>query len=187
MNRKIVKEVAIIALLAIVVVFIIGILLYDFIPFKDEITSATSSKKYSQDESVLKTIEEIDGNTNKESTNENSLLKSYSLDKEDLNIYATQNSYESGKKDPFAEYSEPIEETVRTETTEGIQNNAHTSNPINVENVQNTSNNTMSVNENKNTEEDTVKKKNAKEELKIEAKENSSSTTGTFFEKKDSK
>ena len=39
MNKKLVKELFIIALLAIVVIFILGILFYDYIPVEQKITS----------------------------------------------------------------------------------------------------------------------------------------------------
>ena len=39
MNKKLVKELFIVALLAIVVIFILGILFYDYIPIEQKITS----------------------------------------------------------------------------------------------------------------------------------------------------
>lgn len=179
MNKKIVKEVFIMILLILVILFVIGLLFYDLIPFKEDITSV----EYKPDEEVLKAVEEIQGNTNQVTSNEDALLKSYSIDKEDLNIYANQKSYESGKQDPFAEYSEPIEETTRTETASGIPNNANNNNSqIVFENSEETqsdikqssnSQNVVKNEENKNEVENTLNEEN--------------STTGTFFENKNSK
>lgn len=184
MNKKIIKEVFIMILLVLVILFVIGILFYDVIPLKEDITSV----EYKPDEAVLKTVEEIQGNTNQVTSNEDALLKSYSIDKEDLTIYANQKSYESGKKDPFAEYSEPIEETTRTETLEGVPNNANNNNQIVLENneeVQNTIEESTTLQNNVKNEENksTVEKK---EKVENKVKEENS-TTGTFFESKNSK
>lgn len=175
MNKNLVKEVFIIALLVLVVVFTIAILFYDFIPFKEEV----SQVKYNPDAEVLQAIEEIQGTSNFSNTSQDSLLKSYSIDKDDLTMYANQKSYESGKQDPFAEYSQPIEQTVKTEKTEGIKNNSQNSNPIVTPNTQDEKNKIDTNTENE------IKNEIKSEEVKQEEK--NTSTTGTFFEKKNSK
>lgn len=169
MNKKIIKEVFIMILLVLVILFVIGVLFYDVIPFKEDITSV----EYKPDESVLKAVEEIQGNTNQVTSNEDALLKSYTIDKDDLNIYANQNAYESGKQDPFAEYSEPIEETTRTEISSGVPNNANNNTEIVLENNQNTVNNQ----EDSNVNEEKVTNNEVKQEL----------NKGTFFESEYSK
>lgn len=178
MNKKIVKEVFIMILLILVILFVIGLLFYDLIPFKEDITSV----EYKPDEEVLKAVEEIQGNTNQVTSNEDALLKSYSIDKEDLNIYANQKSYESGKQDPFAEYSEPIEETTRTETASGIPNNANNNSQIVFENSEETQ---SDIKQSSNSQNVVKNEENKNEVENTQNEENS--TTGTFFENKNSK
>ena len=108
-----------------VVIFTIGLLFYDCIPQKSE---KIESIEYIADKSVTNTLEQIRENSNADITNneDGSLLKSYSIKKEDLEQFASENYYETGKKDPFAEYADPVEEeAVKTITT--------APNPINLE------------------------------------------------------
>ena len=207
MSNKILREILIIALLFLVIMFTLGILFYDYIPTDG---GTITSVKYVADENVEHVLNEIQTNSGIDikSQNTDSPLKSYTIDANDLNIYASEKYYESGKKDPFAEYSEPIEETVRTTTAGITASNTQISNPIITDEV--------IQEEAKQEEPEKLKvKEEKKEEIKIEEKkeinlsENASSvlnkvsnkttmitqnttvknesTTGTFFEKEDSK
>lgn len=114
---KIIREVFIILLLCMIVIFTIGLLFYDCIPHKNE---KIESIEYVADKKVTETIKEIEANNNSDvvSDKDDSLLKSYSIGKDDLNEFASENYYETGKKDPFAEYSTSVEEeAVKTVTT----------------------------------------------------------------------
>jgi hypothetical protein len=186
MNNKIIKELIIILLLFIVIIFVMGILFYNFIPSNAE---EFSSVDYVTSDDVNTILDEIEANSGVNIKNEdsNSLLKSYTITKEDLNEYASENSYESGKKDPFSESSETVESVVTTQTTEVQATQNQVSNPYNslVENQ-----GTEEKEETEKTEEAKEIKAETKTETKVEAKEEtkeSSSTTGTFFEKANSK
>lgn len=122
MSNKLAKELLIIALLILVIVFTVCILFYDCLPFSDD---RIESIEYEADEKVTATIEEI----KEKSVSDDNTLKSYSVDKADLTTY-NEEEYESGKKDPFAEVSEPVEEVVTTEVTEGETSKASSSNPV---------------------------------------------------------
>lgn len=113
---KLIKEIFIILLLCMIVIFTIGLLFYDAMPHKSE---KIESIEYVADKNVTEAIKQIESNTGSDTTNDkdDSLLKSYSIKKEDLNEYASENYYETGKKDPFAEYSNPVEgEVIKTVT-----------------------------------------------------------------------
>ena len=207
MNKKLVKELFIIALLSVVVIFILGILFYDYIPIDQKITSV----KYVADENVVSTIDEIKSNSGEDITQDknDSLLQSYTIDKDDLSGYASDNSYESGKVDPFAEDSEPVDEKVTMHKVNGTTTNAQNGNVKNtvkndiVKNVVNTvvnKNNTTNTAKTSNTthtaviadkiyllgiENETVKNTVKNETAKNTVKNESS--TGTFFEKPNSK
>lgn len=171
MNNKILKEVFIIFLLVVVIMFAFAILFYDCISAdKKEI----SSIEYITDEEVGKALKEIQKNSGVDIENEsaNYLLKSYSINKDDLTVFASENSYESGKKDPFSESAEPVEEIVKTTTINPTKENSESNNSVNLKE-----------------EEEEKKTENNKEETKKEntVSEKSTSTTGTFFENKNSK
>jgi len=178
------KEVFIILLLFVVIVFTIGVLFYDCIP---QGGTSLETKEYLADKEVKKVLNEIEETTGGvEATDDkkDSLIKSYSIGKDDLTEFATENYYESGKKDPFAEYSTPVEEEVVktiTITNEDV-NNIKTNNEI--QDSKNTiSNKTSNTTSNIviNTVKNEVETQNTtKEEIK-------ESSTGSYFEKKNSK
>lgn len=124
--NKVIREVFIILLLCMIVIFTIGLLFYDCIPHKNE---KIDSVEYVADKNVTNAIKQIEVNGGVDTTkdNEESLLKSYSIGKDDLTEFASENSYETGKKDPFAEYSNTVEEevikTVTTVNTTNVQTN----------------------------------------------------------------
>lgn len=162
---KIIREIFIILLLCMIVIFTIGLLFYDCIPHKNE---KIESIEYVADKKVTETIQEIEANNGSDVINdkEDSLLKSYSIRKEDLNEFASENYYETGKKDPFAEYSNPVEEEAVKIVT--------TVNSTNVQAENKKSENTTKV-------ENIIKVENTtKEEIK-------NSSEGKYTEKKNSK
>lgn len=130
---KLIKEIFIILLLCMIVIFTIGLLFYDAMPHKSE---KIESIEYVADKNVTEAIKQIESNTGSDTTNDKdaSLLKSYSIKKEDLNEYASENYYETGKKDPFAEYSSPVEEEAVKTIISGNSTNVQSENK-NVDNV----------------------------------------------------
>lgn len=170
MDSKVLREIIIILLLVIVIIFAFGILFYDCISADREIIY---SEEYVTDSNVSKVLEEIQENSGVDIQNESSnyLLKSYSINQEDLTTYASDNSYESGKKDPFAEDSEDINEVTNVTETTAKTTNAQTNNYI--------------ENNEKNKNTNTVNKQNEVTANKVES--NTTSTPGTFFENKNSK
>lgn len=180
MNNKIVKEAFIILLLFIVIMFCLGILFYDSMSVDtDDIVSV----KYETSENVNTVLTEIQNNSGVDVTKQtsNSVLQSYSIGAEDLTVYAADNSYESGKKDPFAETSESVEEVITTTTKKGTTTNSQTSNPVEIENkvVENTVKEENKSTKVTSTVQNTVKNTVSKEKVE--------SSVGTFFEDKNSK
>ena len=183
MNNKIVKEVFIIVLLFIVIMFCLGILFYDSMSVN---TKDIVSVKYQTSETVNNVLTEIQDNSGvdvKKQTS-NSVLQSYSIDADDLKVYAEDNYYESGKKDPFAETSESIDERVTTTTQTGTTTNPQAGNPVKTEDVE----------DNKKVEKEEVKKDPNKVTGSVQntitnrvSKDKTESSVGTFFEKENSK
>lgn len=173
MNKKLVKELFIVALLAIVVIFILGILFYDYIPVEQKITSV----KYVPDENVTATINEIKSNSGEDITDDkqDSLLQSYTIDKDELSNY--DDSYESGKVDPFAEDSDPVDEKTTTKKTNVVTNTYQSGK---VENVKNNTTNTSKTNTAKNDKTNTTKQNTVKQNTAVKNdKTNTTNTTKT--------
>ena len=184
MNNKIVKEVFIIVLLFIVIMFCLGILFYDSMSVN---TKDIVSVKYQTSDSVNSVLTEIQDNSGvdvKKQTS-NSVLQSYSIDADDLKIYAEDNSYESGKKDPFAETSESIDERVTTTTKTGVTTPSQSANPVKTENVENKKEEVKQEEPKKETTKVTGSVQNTVNN-KV-SKDKTESTIGTFFEKENSK
>lgn len=210
MSRKIFKEGIIIFLLIVVIVFTMGILFYDLITEDVEDIVQTQYANSKVVEEVLKDIDNKGGKEVKPNTSD-SLLKSYSITADDLTGFASDNYYESGKKDPFAESSEKIDEHVTTTVQTGTATNSQTSNPIKNTNTITNSNtvtsekvkkdtntvkeknenvikNTVSTNTvNTNTVKNTIKENKTNTINNISKDKNESSSKGTFFEDKNSK
>lgn len=203
MNKKIVKEAIIIILLLIVIVFAMGILFYDSITENADVIADADYETSETVNDVLKEIEENSGENNIKESTSNSLLKSYSINAEDLSNYASGNYYESGKKDPFAESAETIDEHTTTTVQTGTTTKSQTSNPVenNEKNtVSNTVTNTTSAavtnqvqsttNTIKNVSIDTnTVNSNKINTVSNTAKDKAENTSnkGTFFENKNSK
>lgn len=173
MNKKLVKELFIVALLAIVVIFILGILFYDYIPVEQKITSV----KYVPDENVTATINEIKSNSGEDITDDkqDSLLQSYTIDKDELSNY--DDSYESGKVDPFAEDSDPVDVKTTTKKTNVVTNTYQSGK---VENVKNNTTNTSKTNTAKNDKTNTTKQNTVKQNTAVKNdKTNTTNTTKT--------
>lgn len=111
----ILKEGIIFVLLTIVVIFLLMILLSDFVPTEE----SAQSVQYVAESNVKATLEEVDAVVG-EDEDIDSLLKSYTVDESDLKIYETAKSYESGKSNPFSDFpATEYENTVTTPTIGG--------------------------------------------------------------------
>lgn len=109
------KELFIMALLLMIVVFIVGIIFYEYMPNNKTVPEPIT---YQADSSTTSVIQEIAATTtstgNSTATETQSVIKSYSIGTKELTSAAAKNSYTSGKTDPFAAYNE-----VTTNTTDG--------------------------------------------------------------------
>ena len=130
MNRKIVKEAIIILLLLLVIIFAMGILFYDSITVNADVIANADYETAEDVNEVLKEINESGGEDDIKQSSSSSLLKSYSVNAEDLSNFASGNYYESGKKDPFAESAEKINEHTTTTVQTGTATKNQTSNPV---------------------------------------------------------
>ena len=102
MIKTIIKEIGIAALLLIAIFLVLGIVFYDYIP--NNKTVPIKIQAYSMPEDIK---EDLD----KSIPNEQRIVKTYSIDSTDLDIYEATNDYDKGKPNPFASYEEETEES----------------------------------------------------------------------------
>lgn len=150
------KELFIMALLLMVVVFMIGIIFYQYMPNNKTVPEPVSYRADSSTTSILQEIASTstDNENSSTSADTQSIIKSYSIGSKELSTAASKQSFTSGKTDPFAEYIEP------TPTTDGNTTNTNTTNGSNT-----TKTNTSTT----------------------QGSTSHSNSTGTFFEKPNSK
>lgn len=140
------KELFIMALLIMIVVFMVGIIFYEYMPNNKTVPEPITYSTSSTTTAVLQEIAASASDTSSSDSMETqSIIKSYSIGTKELSTAASKQSYTSGKTDPFAEY------TGTTNTTNG---------------------NTTGTNTTTNTTQGSI---------------SNSSSTGTFFEKSNSK
>lgn len=103
------KNIILILALSAVIIMVIAILLYDFIPSSSTVAEPNI---YTADSKTTKVLSEIaeesssldsttDGTSN--GTKSNIVLKSYSITETDLALYSASKDYDKGKADPFAD------------------------------------------------------------------------------------
>ena len=169
MGKSVVKEIFILALLTMVIIFILCILFYDYIPTNRSVPSAIEYVADSKVKESLKSVKYESSTGSSDNTSEkSSLLKSYSIDASDLKNYASQKDYESGKTDPFSDYKEPVTEE---------SNDSSTNTTVNT----NSSTKSSSTSNTKDTNTNAVKKETVNS--KTTQAETSNASSGTFFEK----
>lgn len=139
------KELFIMALLLMIVVFMIGMVFYEYMPNNKVVPEPITYSADSSTTAVLQEIATVSSDTSTGSYEVESVIKSYSIGTKELSTAASKQSYTSGKTDPFAFYNVVDENVVDGNTVKNTTKGSST----------------------------TVKQ--------------DSSTTGTFFENKNSK
>lgn len=113
MNKKFFKEMFIIVLLLVVVIFTLGMLFYDSINVDVQKIDEAITEENSED------IDKLINETNLGNNKEKSVNISKSVSREDLENYRKQNSYSTGKKNPFS----GVSDTNQNEDSEDIITN----------------------------------------------------------------
>lgn len=106
MAKNVFKEIIIILLLCLAIILILGVLLYEYVPFNKEIPEKVS---YVTPQNVKEVLQTVDG------VEEDKVIRTYELEETDLNNYKRVNDYKPGKPNPFSSYKTEEENT----TTEG--------------------------------------------------------------------
>ena len=113
------KELFIMALLLMIVVFMIGMVFYEYMPNNKTVPEPIA---YTTDSSTAAVLQEISADATQSGTSTDlstqSIIKSYSIGAKELSTAASKQSYTSGKTDPFAEYKEPTNTNTNSATGE---------------------------------------------------------------------
>ena len=110
MAKNIIKEIIIVLLLAIAIILILGVLLYEYVPANKIIPEKVS---YTTPEKVKQELQ-IDP-----SVDDTQVVVTYQIDSTDLNNYKKIQEYVPGKKNPF----ETIEKEEKNENSENTSSN----------------------------------------------------------------
>ena len=98
MAKSIFKEILIILLVCVAIVLLMAVIFYNYIPTNKVIPAKVTAYQLPQN------VEEIINETTIDSFNSSSI--NYTIDNSDLTRYEAAQSYNPGKADPFAEYTE---------------------------------------------------------------------------------
>lgn len=126
--KSIAKEIFIMALLVMIVVFMVGIIFYDYMPNNKTVPEPVT---YQADSSTTAVLQEIAattlGDDGSGSSESQSIIKSYSIGPKELSTAASKQAYTSGKTDPFADYVETTDNTVTDGNTTATDTSQATS------------------------------------------------------------
>ncbi len=118
MVKNIIKEVIIILLLALAIILILGIMLYEYVPSNKIIPETIA---YITPESVQ---QELQTSNEADSTE---VVITYQIDSTDLKNYQKINEYVPGKKNPFAVLPEDVEGNSTSIGNQIVDNNSENS------------------------------------------------------------
>lgn len=131
MAKTIIKETLIFLLLLFVIMLVLGIMFYDYVPNNKVVPIALKSYELSET-----TQEELRETISSESEN---IVKTYYIDSSDLSVYASTKDYNKGKANPFEDYT--------TNTTD-TSNTTNATNTVNTSKSNTTNNNTSTIDRN---------------------------------------
>lgn len=117
MVKNIIKEIIIVLLLALAIILILGVILYEYVPANKIVPETLSYITPEKVQQELQSEEEVD---------DTEIVITYKIDSTDLNNYKRIQEYVPGKKNPFAVVPEEVEGNNTTEDEDTIGNNTTT-------------------------------------------------------------
>lgn len=119
MAKNMIKEIVILLLLALAIILVLGVLLYEYVPANKIVPEKVS---YTTPEKV-KTELETDPNVDN-----TEVVVTYEIDTTDLNNYKRIQEYVPGKKNPFSSLTQSTNTSNEENTTNNIDNNSTSTN-----------------------------------------------------------
>ena len=95
MSKDIIKEIIIVLLLSILIILILGVILYNYVPANKQIPAEIS---YTTPKNVKTELQSVDG------VDEDKVILTYKIDQTDLYNYQRVRDYKPGKTNPFSTY-----------------------------------------------------------------------------------
>lgn len=171
MTKNIIKEIIIVLLLCLAIIFLLGILLYEHVPMTKTIPNAVS---YSTPENIKEELEDS------KYIDENQIIMTYEVDSMDLSNYTSTQNYKPGKANPFSSY-----ETTQSTETNGT--NTTTSNSQTEERKNSTQNSEKSNTKNSQTNTTTENTTNTNINTNTNTSTKTNTSGGQFFQDKGTK
>ena len=122
---KLIKNLFLIVALSAVIIMVIAICLYDYMPNSVTVSKANTYETSSSTTKVLAAITEEAELFNQSSSSSSSqptpsvILKTYSVTNGDLKVYSASGEYDKGRSDPFADWKSGAEESGGGDSGEG--------------------------------------------------------------------
>ena len=95
MSKNIIKEIIIVLLLSILIILVLGVILYNYVPANKQIPAEIS---YTTPKNVKTELQSVDG------ADEDKIILTYKIDQTDLYNYQRVRDYKPGKTNPFSTY-----------------------------------------------------------------------------------
>lgn len=114
MAKNIMKELIIILLLALAIILLLGVILYDYVPSNKIVPEKVS---YSPPEEIKQELENIIADSSYEEP------QTYTIEAEDLSNYKKIQEYVPGRKNPFASTNTEIDNNTVTDNANGTNTN----------------------------------------------------------------
>ena len=113
MAKDVFQEIIIILLTIIALMLVIGLVMYNYVPFTKKIPDQISYTTSSNVKEALQSAGAVD---------EDKVILTYELDQVDLNNYQRINEYKPGKSNPFSTYTKEVVEGDDTNTAKSSGN-----------------------------------------------------------------
>jgi hypothetical protein len=116
------RNIVLIVAISAVIIMMIGIFLYDYIPTGVKVSKASSYETSEKTTKILSDASDASSLLNQSDDTDspvqtNIILQTYNVSKTDLAIYKSMGSYQSGRPDPFADIDKPAASTGSTSGT----------------------------------------------------------------------
>lgn len=153
MKKDVIKEIFIVVLLGFLIILLLGVILYDYVPANKEIPAEIS---YSTPQNVKSELQSGDG------VDEDKVILTYKIDKTDLYNYQRVNDYKPGKTNPFSTYKTPNVENSSVSGNNTVQNSSSTTTDVTTSSNSTNTNTVNTTNTKTNTNTDTKINTNTK-------------------------
>ncbi len=139
MAKSIIKEIGIVILLLVAIALVMAIIFYEYNPTSK--TIPLEIQAYTLPEDIQKEL--------KDSTKEETIVKTCYIDSTDLDVYESTNEYDKGKANPFANY-DTQDANNSSSTTGDSKDNSNNSSTTTDNNSNNSNSTTTNNNSNSN-------------------------------------